>query len=91
MGTEKKFGYEWNIYREVIPLHEKQFEGWIAPLPISFFRGKSFLDAGCGIGRNSLWALEAGAASGFVFDYDERTVAVARENLKGFPNCQVKY
>ena len=24
-GTEKHFGYEWAIYREIIPLHEQQF------------------------------------------------------------------
>ncbi|MFA4875770.1 MAG: class I SAM-dependent methyltransferase [bacterium] len=90
-GTEKKFGYEWDIYREIIPLHEKQFREWINPVPLSFFRGKRFMDAGCGIGRNSLWALKSGAASGYSFDYDERTVNVARENLKEFPNCAVGF
>ncbi|MFH1830352.1 MAG: class I SAM-dependent methyltransferase [Pseudomonadota bacterium] len=91
VGTEKKFGYEWDLYREIIPLHEKQFVEWISPVPLSFFKGKRFLDAGCGIGRNSLWALKAGAASGYAFDYDERTVSVARENLKKFSSCQVKF
>ncbi|MBT3182129.1 MAG: class I SAM-dependent methyltransferase [Deltaproteobacteria bacterium] len=90
-GTEKEFGYEWDIYDEIIPLHEKQFQGWINPIPISFFRDKKFLDAGCGIGRNSLWALKAGAASCVAFDYDERTVGVARKNLKGFQNCNVEF
>jgi SAM-dependent methyltransferase len=90
-GTEGTFGYEWAIYREIIPLHKKQFLGWISPLELSFFKGKSFMDAGCGIGRNSLWPLEAGAASGYAFDFDERTVAVARENLKDHPNCRVAY
>lgn len=89
-GTERAFGYAWAFYSEVIPLHKEQFEGWITPLPLSFFRGKRFLDAGCGIGRNSRWALEAGAASGLAFDYDERTVAVARRNLAAFPSCQVQ-
>ncbi len=90
-GTEKKFGYEWDIYREIIPLHEKQFVEWISPVPLSFFKGRRFLDAGCGIGRNSLWALKAGAASAYAFDYDGRTVRVARENLKDFPNCEVGF
>ena len=90
-GTETKFGYEWDRYREVIPLHRRQFEGWIQPVPLSFFKGKRFLDAGCGIGRNSLWALEAGAASGYAFDYDERTVDVARRNLAAWPNCEVGF
>jgi SAM-dependent methyltransferase len=90
-GTEKYFGYEWNIYREIIPLHERQFEGWISPLQLDFFKGKSVLDAGCGIGRNSLWALRAGASKVLAFDYDQRTVSVARENLKAFQNCEVSY
>jgi len=90
-GTEGKFGYEWELYREIIPLHERQFAQWISPLPLEFFRGKRFLDAGCGIGRNSLWAMKHGAVSGYAFDYDRRTVAVASENLKGHPQCQVGF
>lgn len=90
-GTEKKFGYEWDLYREIIPLHERQFVQWIQPFALDDFRGKRFLDAGCGIGRNSLWALKAGAASAYAFDFDERTVSVARENLKGYPNCEVGF
>jgi SAM-dependent methyltransferase len=87
----EKFGYEWDEYREILPLHERQFVEWIQPVPLSFFKGKRFLDAGCGIGRNSLWALKAGAAGGHAFDFDERTVQVARENLSGFPNCSVGF
>jgi SAM-dependent methyltransferase len=90
-GTERCFGYEWDCYREIIALHERQFVQWITPIPLSFFKGKRFLDAGCGIGRNSLWALRAGAASCYAFDYDERTVAVARKNLQGFANCEVHF
>lgn len=89
-GTERAFGFAWAFYHEVIPLHKEQFEGWITPLPLGFFRGKRFLDAGCGIGRNSLWALEAGASGGTAFDYDERTVAVARRNLAAHPGCAVE-
>jgi len=88
-GIAEKFGYEWDIYSEIVPQHERQFVHWINPLPLSFFKGKRFLDAGCGIGRNSLWALKAGAAAGIAFDYDQRTVRVARENLKDYPNCTV--
>jgi SAM-dependent methyltransferase len=90
-GIEKKFGYEWDLYREIIPLHEQQFVEWIQPVPLSAFRGKTFLDAGCGIGRNSLWALKAGAAKGFAFDCDERTIRVAQENLRNFGNCAVGF
>ena len=90
-GTEKAFGDAWSIYSEIIPLHQQQFLGWIQPIDLDFFKGKHFLDAGCGIGRNSLWPLEAGAASAYAFDFDKRTVAIARENLKAFPNCAVGF
>jgi SAM-dependent methyltransferase len=90
-GTEKTFGDAWSLYSEIIPLHRQQFLGWIQPIDLAFFKGKRFLDAGCGIGRNSLWPLEAGAASAYAFDFDERTVAIARENLKSFPNCAVGF
>jgi SAM-dependent methyltransferase len=89
--TEKQFGYEWSIYREIIPLHEEQFLDWIRPVRPESFRGKRFLDAGCGIGRNSLWPLRAGAASARAIDFDQRTVAIARFNLKDFPHCEVLY
>ncbi len=90
-GTEKDFGFEWDIYREILPAHKGQFLEWIQPVGLSFFKGKRFLDAGCGIGRNSLWPLQAGAASAVAFDFDERTVRVARENLKVFPQCEVSF
>ena len=87
---EERFSFAWSEYREILPLHRKQFLGWISPLPLDFFRGKSFLDAGCGIGRNSRWPLEAGASSGCAFDCNETTVAVARRNLAPFSNCRVE-
>lgn len=86
---EERFSYAWSVYREIIPLHRKQFLGWITPLDLGFFKSKRFLDAGCGIGRNSMWPLEAGAAAACAFDCNEATVAVARENLARFPNCEV--
>ncbi|HAZ08427.1 MAG TPA: methyltransferase [Elusimicrobia bacterium] len=87
---EERFSFAWSEYREIIPLHRKQFLGWITPLPLEFFRGKSFLDAGCGIGRNSRWPLEAGALAGCAFDCSEATAAVARHNLAPFSNCRVE-
>lgn len=90
-GTQGEFGYEWAIYRDILPMHREQFVRWIGSFPISGFQGKHFMDAGCGMGRNSYWALEAGAKSGYAFDYDIRSVAAARENLGLFPNCKVDF
>ena len=90
-GTQHQFGYEWNLYREILPIYKEQFCGWISPLKLEFFNNKTFMDAGCGIGRNSYWPLLEGAKSGYAFDYDQRTVEVAQENLKRFENCTVAY
>lgn len=88
-GTQHQFGYEWDLYREILPLHKEQFCRWMAPITLSFFTDKTFMDAGCGMGRNSYWPLLEGAKSAYAFDYDERTVAVAKQNLKTFSNCTV--
>ena len=90
-GTANEFGYEWDIYREILPVHRIQFQNWIKPFEIDDFKGKSFIDAGCGIGRNSYWPLKAGAKSCFAFDFDHRTVAVAKHNLKEFSNAEIKF
>lgn len=89
-GTQHQFGYEWERFPEILPLHREQFRRWIAPFREEDFAGKRFLDVGCGMGRNSFWALENGAASALAIDYDERTVAAARKNLEAFPHCEVR-
>lgn len=88
-GTQHQFGYEWNLYREILPIYKEQFCGWINPLKLDFFKNKTFMDAGCGIGRNSYWPLLEGAKSCYSFDYDQRTVKVAKQNLKQFSNCMI--
>jgi 2-polyprenyl-3-methyl-5-hydroxy-6-metoxy-1,4-benzoquinol methylase len=90
-GTQHQFGYEWNLYREILPIHKEQFCRWIAPIKLEFFKDKIFMDAGCGVGRNSYWPLLEGARSGYAFDYDRRTVEVARENLNRFQNCTIDF
>ncbi len=90
-GTQHQFGYSWNIYREVVPEHETQFKRWIYPMSIEEFKDAEFMDAGCGMGRNSYWVLKAGAKHGLAFDFDERSVAAAKANLAGFDNCTVEY
>ncbi|HVX75777.1 MAG TPA: class I SAM-dependent methyltransferase [Bradyrhizobium sp.] len=91
IGTQHQFGYEWAAYPEIVPLYKEQFRRWLGPFPLEGFKGKRFLDGGCGIGRNSFWALSEGAQSGIAIDYDDRTVAVARKNLATFPNCDVRF
>ena len=88
-GSPDRFGYEWDIYAEILPEHEEQFRRWTVPLEPQDWQGKVFLDVGCGMGRNSYWPLRYGAAGGVAVDIDERSLKRARRNLKAFPTIQV--
>ncbi|MGH9922255.1 MAG: class I SAM-dependent methyltransferase, partial [Nitrososphaerales archaeon] len=89
--SAKRFGFEWSKLTEMEKTYEWQFYSWIGPLAPEVFRGKSVLDAGCGMGRNSYFALSWGAKHVIAFDYDERTVSVARRTLSKFKNARVEY
>ncbi len=91
MASENRFGFEWDKYARLDPQHELQFKNWVAPLTPHDFNGKTVLDAGCGMGRNSYWALKWGAQKIIAFDHDERTVAAARKNLEEFQNAEVLF
>ena len=84
-----RFGYEWNRYDKITPLYENQFKQWIAPLTAADFEGVSVLDAGCGTGRNAIWALKYKADRVTAFDVDPRTVAVAAKNLEPYENARI--
>jgi SAM-dependent methyltransferase len=88
-GSPDRFGYEWDVYAEILPEHEEQFRGWTAPLSPQDWRGKDFLDVGCGMGRSSYWPLRYGAAGGVAVEIDERSLENARRNLKNFSEMQV--
>ena len=51
-------------------------------------KGK-ILDAGCGIGRNSYYCLKNGAKEVHLFDVEESTVEIAKDNLKDFNNISI--
>jgi SAM-dependent methyltransferase len=89
-GSPDRFGYSWAIFSKILPEHREQFARWTSALPRDVWKGAYFLDAGCGIGRNSHWAMMEGAAGGCAIDLDERSLGAARENLKAFPTIQVR-
>jgi SAM-dependent methyltransferase len=89
-GSPDRFGYSWDRYAEILPEHEEQFLRWTQPLVREDWRGVRFLDAGCGIGRNSYWPMTYGAAGGVALDVDDRTLARARSNLARFPAVEVR-
>lgn len=90
-GSPDRFGYSWAIFREILPEHRELFLRWTAALPRETWQGARFLDAGCGIGRNSHWAMVEGAVGGIAIDVDERSLAVARDNLKRYPEVEVRH
>src|SRR3989344_4571518 len=89
--STERFGYEWCKFNTILLDHETQFLRWVYPLKKSDFNGKKILDAGCGNGRNSYWPLIYGAKKVVAFDYNMKTVVVAKENLSKFKNCEVLY
>src|SRR3954468_21469485 len=88
-GSPDRFGYEWSTYSDIKPEYEEQFRRWLPFYRTEDWRGKSFLDVGCGIGRNSYWPMSYGAAAALAIDVDERTLTSARANLAQFPTVNV--
>lgn len=88
-GSPERFGYEWNEYAQLLPIYEEQFRRWLPRLSEEDWRGKTFLDVGCGMGRNSFWPMTYGAAGGVAADLDERSLAAARRTLARFPQVDV--
>lgn len=90
-GSPERFGYEWQTYAEMRPEYQEQFRRWTVHLSPSEWRGKRFLDVGCGMGRNSYWPMTYGAKGGLAIDVDERSLAAARQTLASFPEVEVRH
>lgn len=90
-GSPDRFGYEWDIYADIIPIYEEQFRCWTPFFEPADFEGKTFLDVGCGMGRNSFWPMKYLARGGVVIDVDERSLAQARRNLSPYPTVSVEF
>src|SRR5690242_12566694 len=89
-GSPERFGYEWQNYAEIIPEYEEQFRRWTPHMQPEDWRGLSFVDAGCGMGRNSYWVMRYGAAHGLAIDVDSRSLASARRTLETYQNVRVR-
>lgn len=82
-GSSDRFGYEWAVYSEILPDYEEQFRRWTPRLGPEDWKGKTFLDVGCGMGRNSYWPMRYGAAGGAAVDIDERPLESALDEDRG--------
>ncbi len=90
MSSHERFGYEWDTYDQILPIHEEQFKRWTCLFDRTDWAGKHFLDVGCGMGRNSYWPLSYGAKSGHLIDLDDRSISKARENLRKYSNVTIE-
>jgi SAM-dependent methyltransferase len=89
-GSPDRFGFEWGAYADILPIYEEQFRRWTPRLTPADWQGATFLDVGCGMGRNSYWPMRYGAAGGVAVDLDARSLAAATRNLALFPTLQVQ-
>jgi SAM-dependent methyltransferase len=89
-GSAERFGYEWDQYPEMRAAYEEQFLRWTPQLSKEDWKGETFLDVGCGMGRNSYWPMKYGAAAGVAIDIDERSLRAAGETLAEFPAVRVE-
>jgi SAM-dependent methyltransferase len=90
LGSPDRFGFEWRTYKELLPLYEEQFRRWTIPLEPADWKGKIFLDVGCGMGRNSYWPMIYGAAGGKAIDVDLNSLASAKMTLSRFATVTVE-
>ena len=89
-STHERFGYEWSTYTEIAPIHKEHFCTWMPFIKPDEWKGLTYLDVGCGIGRNSYWPMTFGAAGCRAIDLDERTLEVAKKNLAQFETAIVE-
>lgn len=86
--TAQAFGWQWQHFTEMHPEFEQQFLDWIHPLQPEFFRDKSVLDAGCGIGRHAYLAATYRAREVCALDLSA-AVETAYANLARFDDVHV--
>src|SRR6516165_7354205 len=89
-GSPDRFGYEWQRYPELRAEYEEQFRRWTEHLQPKDWCGLTFLDVGCGMGRNSYWPMMYGAAGGLAIDIDDRSLAAAKCTLARFANMRIE-
>lgn len=87
--TARSFGYKWDKFQLIDEFYKKNFLDELPPIDYkSFFRGKTVLDAGTGIGIPSFCIAENGAKEVCAIDISN-SVRQAYENNKCFDNVRV--
>jgi SAM-dependent methyltransferase len=80
LATRESFGFEWTHFSEMLPEWEKNARFYFEPLGDEGLRDALVLEAGCGKGRHTHYALGAGARV-IAVDFS-RAVDVAQANCR---------
>lgn len=86
--TAQAFGWQWTHFTEMHDRFASQFLDWIFPIQPDFFKSKTVLDAGCGIGRHVYYSAQYGAADVIGLDIST-AVETAFENVGRLPNVHI--
>lgn len=87
--TAKSFGYKWRKFKTIDEYYKKNFLDELNPLDNkTFFKDKSVLDAGTGIGIPCYCMAENGAKEVFAIEISD-SIEIAYENNKRFNNVTV--
>ncbi|MFH1369297.1 MAG: class I SAM-dependent methyltransferase [Elusimicrobiota bacterium] len=85
----KGFEYEWNLFfKKDKPYFKEMFLEWVTPLKPEDFRDKVVLDAGCGMGRNTMVCGSFSPKAVIGMDIHDG-VKVLFENSKSISNMHV--
>jgi SAM-dependent methyltransferase len=84
--TQASFGYEWSHFNDWKPSGETNFEDYFGRFDLKWLRGRTVLDAGCGMGRH---ARQIAPFAGGVIAIDfSRAIDAAAHNVADRSNVQ---
>ena len=83
--VRRSFSHEWDLYRESLPEHDREFLSYFDVVQLDRLRDKLVIDLGCGSGRWSLRLAEY-CDTIILVDFSD-AIFVAAENLKDLPNA----
>jgi SAM-dependent methyltransferase len=87
-ATATAFGTQWKLLGDLTAVFREEFDSYLHPLTATDLKGLVVLDAGCGMGKFSVAAAEAGATTVIAVDLSD-AVDVAHAYLGRFPDAHV--
>lgn len=82
--TQASFGYEWSAFSDWRQSGETNFQQYFGDVDLSWFVGRTVLDAGCGMGRHAR-QIARYADRVVAMDFS-RAIEKAAANMEGLPN-----